>query len=132
MLYDNRLNSSAEDICAVIGYTATCALIEWYGGTRLWIPKHADENHEIAKIIGYPAFRALVREFGDTAIHDVPTDYFREVIKRDRAIYRMLKMGHGSQTIAGVLGITQRKVQTTRKAFEETGLLALTHPLSDR
>ncbi len=89
----------------------------------MWIPTTADERHELCRVLGAPAFRALVAHFGGTAFNDVPTDYFRDVIKRDRIVYRMVKAGNGAKAIAFTIGMTERQVQNIRMRLEEGGLL---------
>ena len=123
MLYENRTNSSVEDIACVIGYTATCTLIEWYGGTNLWIPVAGTETHEIGRIIGLPAFRALCREYGATCLR-VPTDHFRDQMRQDRAVARMIQFGHGAKSIGAAIGLTPRQVQNIRRRLEEAGVLS--------
>ena len=122
MLYANRLNSSVEDIASAIGYMATCTLIEWYGGKKLFIPKHFDPNHEIARIIGACPYRHLVAQYGDTLV-TVPTDHFRELIRQDRIVASLLGIGHGTKLIAGMVGLTERQVQNIRRRLECAGVL---------
>lgn len=124
MLYENRLNSSVEDIASTIGYMATCTLIEWYGGRQLFIPKHPDPDHEIARIIGCTAYRHLVGHFGDRVLK-VPTDHFRELVRQDRIVASLLSVGHGTKLIAGMIGLTERQVQNIRRRLEEAGVLAV-------
>ena len=38
-------NTVLDDICAEIGYTATTALVAWYGGTVIYIPRVANTDH---------------------------------------------------------------------------------------
>lgn len=123
MLYENRTNGWAEDIASAIGYTATCTLIEWYGGTRLWVPGVADASHIIGRVIGQAAFRALVATFGNSQLR-IPTDYFRELVKQDRIVARMIQNGSGATEISAVIGMTPRQVQNIRRRLEECGILS--------
>lgn len=124
MLYENRMNSSVEDIASAIGYMATCTLIEWYGGRKLFIPKHFDPQHEIARIIGAVAYRHLVGHFGDSLV-TVPTDHFRELVRQDRIVANLLRLGHGTKLIGSMVGLTERQVQNIRRRLEDAGVLPM-------
>lgn len=124
MLYENRLNGVAEDIGSAIGYTATCTLIEWYGGRQVWIPLVAEPTNEIARVIGWSAYRRLVDLFPNQRIM-VPVDHFRELCRRDRVVAIMTQGGNGSKQIAACLGLTERQVQNIRRKLEEAGVLNL-------
>lgn len=131
MLYEGRGNGLIEDVCAAIGYTATCTLVEWWGGKRPWIPVTLDEQHEFALILGMPAFRALVKAFGGTQL-DVPTDHFREVIKRDRIVANLIPRGLGSKEIARCIGLKERQVLNIRQRLEAAGVLPIGPNSGDR
>lgn len=122
MLYDSRLNGVVEDIAAAIGYTATCTFVEWYGGRDVWVPISADEKHELAKVLGLGAMRRLCDLYGNQRVV-VPTDFFRDLMKRDRIVAEMVRHGHGTKSIAATIGVTERSVQKTRRRLEENGIL---------
>ena len=61
-------NSTIEDVCAVIGFTATTRLIDWFGGNNIYVPSAPSDDHTIACLIGMPAMRALCLEFGDLTV----------------------------------------------------------------
>lgn len=118
------MNTLAEDICVVIGYSATSALIDWFGGRQLHIPLAATEDHAIAKVIGLPAFTRLVAEWRGKAL-SLPLDYQRERDRRDRMIAVLIAHGHGSKEIAKIVGMSERGVQYSRQRLEEMGVLEL-------
>ena len=51
--------STLDDLCAVIGYTATRIIAAWYPGRQLYVPMRADPAPPLARLIGFPALRAL-------------------------------------------------------------------------
>lgn len=63
-----RLNSTLDDVCSVIGYTATRKLQAWFHSRNLYIPDSTNERHPLNILIGRPAFVSLVREFGGTTL----------------------------------------------------------------
>jgi hypothetical protein len=122
MLYEARHNSNEEEIAEKIGFTATCTLIAWYGGRKVWIPQVAKAEDEMARILGLPSYKALVAEYGSNHLV-VPTDTFRDTARRDRVIYNLLRIGYGTRDIGAMVGLTQRAIQALRVRFEEIGLL---------
>ncbi|MFZ6767783.1 hypothetical protein ACO0LM_11935 [Undibacterium sp. Di26W] len=123
MSFDTK-NGLAEDISASIGYTATTALIDWRGGTSLYVPRTATEDHNIAKLIGMPAFRRLVADFGETMI-SLPLDYRRTRIQRDRLIGALIGKGTGVDEIARIAGLGHKQVTLIRRELETAGLIPL-------
>lgn len=113
-----------EDIGAVIGYTATASLVDWFGGGNLYIPESIAENHPIAQVIGMPAATRLAREWGGETLW-LPLGYQREQDRRDRMIALLLASGVGSKGVAAVAGMSESHVQKTRAKLESMGLLPL-------
>lgn len=118
----DKPNGVLEDIAAVIGYTATTALIDWFGGQSLWIPAAVSEDHVIAKVIGDIPFKHLVRSYGKRTLN-LPLDYRREVSRRNRMIGAMVLKGFKTREIAQIALMTERQVFYVRVALEEAGLL---------
>lgn len=114
----------AEDLAPVIGYTATAALVDWFGGGNLAIPASMDESHPIARVIGFPAASRLSKEWGGETLW-LPLGYQREQDRRDRMIAVLLHMGLGSKQVALISTISERQVQMIRKRVEEMGVLPL-------
>lgn len=113
-----------EDLGADIGYTATAALVDWFGGGNLCVPAEADESHPICRVIGSPAFKRLVGGYGGTVVW-IPLGYQREMDRRDRLIALLLAQGNGSKTVAAVAGMSEKHVQQIRARLEEMGLMPL-------
>lgn len=125
----DKLHGVLEDISAEIGYTATNALVDWFGGANLHIPTEADPEHAIAKVIGLPGFKRLVKLYdgyvGNQRLLWVPFGYQRDADRRDRMIAVLFANGYGSKAIADIAQMTERHVQKVRKRVEEQGLLPL-------
>lgn len=115
-------NSSIEDVCAVIGFTATVRLIDWYGGANVYVPGEATEEHPLALLLGAPALRALCREFGSETLW-VPREIHEPKVHSKLRVARVLRAGHGARVAAQLLGISERQVQRARRDLERRGVL---------
>jgi len=115
-------NGIVEDISAEIGYTATTTLIDWLGGTSLYVPQFATEDHMIEKLIGPSAFRHLVDAFGNSILN-LPIDYRRERTQRNRLIGALIAKGIGATEIAKISGISLKQIGHVRADLESAGLL---------
>lgn len=123
----DKLHGVLEDIGAEIGYTATCSLVDWFGGRTLYIPESFDDSHDIARVIGARAFARLVRmaDSFDGRLICLPIDFQRELLRRDRLICALIARGAGTKEVAKVAIITERQVQNIRRRLEADGLLPL-------
>lgn len=115
-------NSTIEDVCAVIGFTATTRLIDWFGGSNIYVPSEPSDDHTLACIIGMPAMRALCLEFGDLTVW-IPRTVHTEHIATKKQVAEMLRRGGGSRSVSAATGLSQRQVQRIRRELEEFGLL---------
>ena len=117
-------NTIVEDICAVIGYSATVRLVAWFGGDYLRIPDQYNPDHLLAKVIGRPAFKRLVEAMGGHSMF-VPNDSFREQAHQMKCIYHLLRDGCSCRAIAAATNLSSRQVVNIRRRLEEIGLLPL-------
>lgn len=113
-----------EDIGAEIGYTATCSLVDWLGGRSLYVPPEPSADHMIATAIGIAAMRRLCAVFGGQTLN-LPIDYQRELLRRDRMIAALLLAGESVRAVARHAMLTERQVHNIRRRLEEDGLLPL-------
>ena len=113
-----------EDIGGLIGYTATAALVDWFGGGNLWIPKDFDPEHAITKVVGEIAAKRLVAEWGGRHLW-VPLGYQREMDRRDRLIAALFACGLGSKQIGSITSMSESHVTQVRQRVERLGLLPL-------
>lgn len=120
----------ADDVCAEIGYTATCALLAWHGGRTLYVPQHLDRAgrpHPLARVIGEPALRALVRAWGGETLR-LPEPTLQARMVRDRLIAERFAEGVTPARVAAELGLTERRAQQLRAELAERGWLAYAGP----
>ena len=114
--------TNLEDVAALIGFGATLRLIEWYGGSSVYVPDQPSEDHVLARLMGYPALRALSSEFGCQTIW-IPEAPIRAQIETKRDVARRIIRGEGSTAISTALGISVRQVQRIRRELEDVGIL---------
>ena len=117
-------NGTIEDVCAAIGFTATAALIDWYGGANLYVPAKADEKHHLAGLLGMPALRALCRDFGSLTVW-IPASLHAGDTALKKKVAQMLGAGAGSAEVAAATGLSQRRVQWLRLDMESRGEMPL-------
>lgn len=123
----DRSNGVVEDIAAVIGYTATCSLVDWFGGGNVFIPNQIDHSHPICKVLGVSAFSRLFNHYdgkkGNERILWVPTGYQREIDRRDRMIAGLYSCGLTTSEIASIASMSKRHVQSVKNRIEQLGLM---------
>ena len=117
-------NGILEDISAEIGYTATTTLIDWLGGTSMYVPQVATDDHFVCKIIGMPAFRILVKSYGNEIIN-LPVDFRRERTQRNRLIGALLVRGTSPDEIARLSGVGLKQIGHVRTELQDAGILEL-------
>lgn len=115
-------NGIVEDLGAIMGYTAASTLIDYRGGTSLYVPKTESPEHLIARLVGLSAMRALCREYGDSTIN-LPIDYRRERSVRNRLIGGLLIRNVSPKDIAAMAGISTKLVILARNELESLGLV---------
>jgi hypothetical protein len=117
-----RANTCIDDVAAIIGFSATVRLIQWYGGRNIYIPSEASAGHPLAALMGESALRALCGEFGDQTLW-VPSAAEQADLATKKSVAKLVLKGRGSLAISVELGITQRQVQRIRRELEAAGLL---------
>ena len=112
-----------DDICANVGYTATCVISAWFGGRKLHVPVRAHPDHPLASLIGASALRALVAEFGGDDLK-IPTHRTAARYHRDRQACELFAEGWTPERVANDLGIGVRRAEQLRRELEANGWLA--------
>lgn len=105
------LNADRPDLVGLIGETATLALAEKLGGTRLYVPARIKERHRLVPIVGIDAARALCGAFGATVI--------RVPLSRDLRAMHYRAQGCSVALIALRLGLTESGVRGLFKRLEK-------------
>lgn len=121
-----RSNGIADDLAAVIGFTATLRLCAWYGdlNANLYVPAKAKPGHEIERLIGMAAFTRLCEEWGNETL-SIPRLQGYEEDCRNRLLRDLLLKGLSPREINRTLFIGERRVQQLRVHLEEAGMLPL-------
>jgi hypothetical protein len=117
-----RPNSTIDDVCAIIGWSATVRLVTWFGGSNIYVPSTADPGHPLASLMGLPALRALCHEFSDQTLW-IPATTSKADLEVKKAVAKALLKGRGSLAISIEVGISQRQVQRIRRELEDAGLV---------
>lgn len=118
-----RTNGTLEDIGAELGFTATTALVAWFGGANLHVPETVSELHPIARVIGVKPFERLVASWGSESLWIPEAGATDERDRRDRRIAEMVLAGKGTKAIGEATGLTERRVQQIRVRLEAIGIL---------
>jgi hypothetical protein len=125
----DRTNGVVEDLCFLIGYTATCSLVDWFGGGNVFIPNQIDHSHPLCKVLGVSAFVRLFNYYdgkkGNDRILWVPTGYQREIDRRDRMIAGLYSCGLTTSQIASIACMSKRHVQSVKHRIDQLGLMDL-------
>ena len=118
-------NTIIDDVCGLIGFSATVRLIEWYGGRHVYIPEHATDDHPLALLLGCSALRALSSELGSTMVW-VPRDVAgkrKRGIQTKKAVARLLSQGCIVEQAAASLGVSTRQVRRIAQELKEFRLV---------
>lgn len=114
--------TTLDDLCAVVGYTATRIIAAWFPGRQLYVPQRAYPGHPLALLIGYSALQALVAEYAVEKF-DIPHPDYDDRFRRDRRVAEMLVAGLTAGEIADQLGTSTRFVERRRADLVERGWL---------
>lgn len=90
------------ELVRLVGVEATLTLVELHGGTRLSVPKGANQGTRLAREIGLAAARAISAEYGGLMIKVPMAKPWRARIYRSR--------GMSYPAIARRLGTTEGRV----------------------
>lgn len=114
------INSTLDDIAAVIGFTAAVRLAAHYGDRDVFVPENVSELHPIAKLIGISRSRALHANWQGERISVPSLSIVESEIRRGK-ILALLLQGINCYTIAKVMSISERRIQQLKKEFDLTG-----------
>lgn len=117
-------NTTLDDICAEIGYSATNVLVAWYGNDYVRVPCDVSPENPITRAIGMSAMRRFVEAWGGQRLW-IPAAHRFSVEQRDRAIADLLKSGVKEREIGAAIGLSERRVQQIRGRLQASGLLDL-------
>ena len=105
---------SAAELNQVLGDFSARALLDKYGGARVYVPERPYTGHELEKLLGMHALAALCGEYGGMKI-DLPRDAPVQVKKKN--IIALLQQDESLCKIAMTLGVTRRYVQVVKASM---------------
>jgi hypothetical protein len=120
-----RPATTLDDVCALVGWSRTVLLVQWYGGTNLYVPDKPTENHPLSKLLGERPLANLITEFGGQTVwlpvllggmHSYSDALRRKV--RDAAA-----TGMGKKAISDRLMISERHASRILRELIGAGLL---------
>ena len=117
-----KTNTILDDICVDIGYSATNALVGWFGGEYLSVPESISREHPIARAIGGSPASRLAVAWGGKRVW-IPLAHGHGVDRRDKHIAVRLAAGAKCSEISIEVGLTERRVQQIRLKLEHAGMV---------
>ena len=102
------LLSSLHDLHQLLGQEAVSALVQRWGGVRLYVPTKFRPDHPIAQCISQQHFRTLVDHYGGETL-SIPR-HVQAPIKKS-AIIDLLDRSLSHRQIALKVGVSQRYVE---------------------
>jgi hypothetical protein len=117
------VNTTLDDIAAVIGFTPTCRLAAWFGdGSSLYVPRAVQEGQVLVRLIGLSAAKKLSAEWGGEILA-LPRLRGYEDDQKRRLICRMAAGEFSTREIATFTRMGERRVQQIVRELEAAGLL---------
>lgn len=119
-------NTTLDDICACVGFTATTVLQAWYGGRSIRLPDRLTADWGIAHLVGSSAARALWQRFRVELGMErltIPNGAEARRYERNVQIARMLADGATLPEVGRRFRITLRQVQNLRRDLVADGWL---------
>lgn len=116
-----------DDLCALVGWTRSVALVRWFGGSNLYVPAEPSASHPLATLLGLDVMRRVVDEFACQTVW-IPADLGGRYANGDQAkqaVSRLILRGMGTRDIADRLDMSQRQVQRLRAELEAAGMLPM-------
>ncbi len=106
---DKQLTDSIRDVAEALGLPLAQALVDHFGGTRLYVPARLKDHHAVIKKLGQDQAKELASEFGGMEI-DVPMHLFNEAKARRKLVIKLHGTKHTIASIARAARCTERQV----------------------
>lgn len=116
------VNSSTEELAAMLGLTATSRLMALYAEELVDIPTDSQPGHPLEKLLGKPACWRLRAEFGGKTLR-VPLNTEADRISLIRAIAGWINRGLRVKDIAKLTGLSPPRIRRHIACAWELGLL---------
>ena len=112
------LPDSLQEVCEVIGFKATLALVDQWGGKQLTIPAKITLVHPIVEAIGIDAAIKLSWAYPGIRL-SVPACKSMERAAKLRALAVARRSGHTIEDLADMFGWTRRWVEMSLKELRD-------------
>lgn len=121
-------NSTLDDICGCIGFSATLRLAAWFGDLgNLYVPEKTDEDSILEKLLGKTAAQKMCAEWGGEYLAVPGIASYEEDVKR-RLVGSLIARGHPTQEIRRIVNLGERRVQQIGRELETLGLIPVIAP----
>jgi hypothetical protein len=109
----NLLPPKLQEFVRLIGLSSTMALVQVYGGLRIFIPSPAyvSADHPIAKIIGVDKLMALSNTYGQEDHFPLPMAMHALKALRNQAIAHDYRYGKSARELAIEYGMSEKTIQ---------------------
>ena len=104
-----QLPDSVRELTECIGLHGALAIVERYGGTRVWIPAKYDPEHSLVTVIGAVAAKALVGRYALGHLM-IPRCAAAMRAARDEALRARYHAGETARTLAREFCLTEIRI----------------------
>ncbi|HYE35476.1 Mor transcription activator family protein [Methylocaldum sp.] len=106
-----------QEFVEVAGLEAALALVNAYGGTRLWFPSNPEPDHHLIKTLGEAGYTLCARFALEWL--DIPKCERALRAVRDAAIVEALREGRTQADVAREYGLTWRQVANIAARYRD-------------
>lgn len=103
------LPGTLEAMTHIIPQAAVLKIAERFGGTRVYVARQPEANHELAQLIGLSAALLLGRHYGGELVEVPRASALRRAL-RNREMQRLRESGYSLAKLARKYCMTQRQV----------------------
>jgi hypothetical protein len=112
------LPALAQELVALIGFSATMRLVELSPGIPQYIPHNLDDEHPLAQALGMKAAAALCKHYGGDTL-TIPNCKSALARIRHRQIRQSRAEGYSQTEAALLYGLTPRHIRNIDNAVEK-------------
>lgn len=125
-------NTTLDDVCGVIGFSATLRLAAWFGDSgNLYVPESVEPGQVLSKLIGVNLAKKLSKEWGGEHLSLPRLGAYEEDVKK-RVISRMLEHKMSTREISVHIRLSERRVQQIARELEQVGLIDIILPVKNQ
>lgn len=106
---NKQITDSIADVAELLGIDLAAALVQHFGGSRVYVPKVARDHQDLVIKLGRSQADLLVSEFSQQEL-DVPKNLYNEALARRELIHELFRKRWSKANIARAAGCTERYV----------------------